>query len=68
MDVIKRRREDPSCQDKKHNNFMTWYVMAVLESDIVPSVKTPEAIAQRLLLLVSAIEHICLYDISSYVI
>ena len=35
------------------NNFMTWWVAAFLNADVDNSVKTPQVIAERLLLLVS---------------
>ncbi|KAL8930623.1 MAG: hypothetical protein Q9208_000494 [Pyrenodesmia sp. 3 TL-2023] len=51
MDDVKR---DPSFKDKEQNNFMSWFATAVLNADIAPSVKTPEARAHRLMALVIA--------------
>lgn len=53
MDDIKRIRAASSYPYAEHNDFMAWYIAAVLDADIQESVKTPEAIAQRALLLVS---------------
>ena len=54
---VKKRMEDiRRGGEYEHNNFMTWYVAAVLNADVDVSVKKPEAIAERLLLLVSKSE------------
>ena len=57
MDDIRRSRVGQPYMDIEHNDFMTWYCVAVLKGDIAESAKTPEAIAQRLLCLVSASQH-----------
>lgn len=54
---VKKRMEDiRRGREYEHNSFMTWYVAAVLNADVDVSVKKPEAIAERLLLLVSKSE------------
>ena len=50
---IRRRRAEASFPSKVPNSIMAWYVIAILDVYIAESVKTPEAIASRLILLVS---------------
>ena len=53
MVKIRRRRVEASFRYKVPNDIMTWYVIAVLDAHVAESVKTPEARAWRLILLVS---------------
>lgn len=59
LPIVKKRMDDIQ-RGKEHeqNSFITWHVAAVLNADIDVSLKKPEAIAQRLLLLVSEAENI----------
>ena len=57
MEDIRRNRIGQSYKDIEHNDFMTWYCVRVLNSDIAESAKTPEAIAERLLGLVWASQY-----------
>lgn len=52
IESLKRKRGDASRISDEPQDFMTWYVVAVLDSGIAESLKTPEAMAHRLLLLV----------------
>ena len=52
MDTIKRKRMDPSHIYDEPKDLITWYVNAILDSDSTKH-STPEALADRLLFLVS---------------
>ena len=61
LPVVEKRMEDIRLcrtghlyKDIEPNDFTTWYCVAVLNSDIAEYAKTPEAIARRLLGLVSS--------------
>ena len=53
MVKIRPKRAKASFPYKLPNDIMTWCVIAVLDTHIAEPVKTPEAIASRLILLVS---------------
>ena len=57
MDDIRRNKTGQSYKDIGHNDFMGWYCVGVLNSDIAERAKTPEPVAERLLGLVSASQH-----------
>ena len=49
---VRRKKAHASSNFDEPQDFMNWFVVAVLDSNIAESFKTPEAIAHRLLLLV----------------
>ncbi|KAK3173167.1 hypothetical protein OEA41_006496 [Lepraria neglecta] len=57
MVKIRRRRVEASFPYKVPNDIITWYVIAVLGAHTAESVKTPEAIASRLIFLSLATNH-----------
>lgn len=65
IENVRRKKADPSFTFDGPQDFMTWYVAAVLGSGIAEYLKTPEAIAHRLILLVWPIP-ILILQITAY--
>ena len=60
--VVKKRRDDIQHGVKSDNNFLSWFVEAVLNGNADESMKTPEVMAEQLVQLVSKAERVRFND------
>ncbi len=52
FESIERKKAGVSFASDDHDDFMTWHIEAVLDSDVAERLKTPEVMADRLVFLV----------------